>query len=90
MKYIIENKDEIFEAIYSEDLTWKGTANGDTAIKHQGRKLKQLALVLMLAGEEMSREECFLSEAQRKKLFYDFIRFLPAGLAEAASLYKLM
>ena len=66
---ITENKEEIFEAIYSDDFTWKGYANGDTTAKYQGRKMKQLALVLLLAGEEMSKGEPILPESQRRKLF---------------------
>ena len=72
--YVSKNQQDIINKIYSNEFDWLGTSNGDTVTKYQGRKLKQLALVMLLIGDEMEQEKKILPEETRKDLFFDFVR----------------
>lgn len=70
-------KHTILNQITDEDFfRWKGNANGDSICKFQGRRLKQMALVMLLVGEELENEKVFMDEGERKYLFNKFIRHL--------------
>lgn len=75
-EFIRTNKEELLKEIINEKFAWQGTKNGDSATKFQGRKLKQMAMVMLLVGEEMEQEEKILKEEVRRNLFYDFVRHL--------------
>ncbi len=74
--FIRKNAQKLLKEIDNDKFTWKGSLNGDNLVKFQGRKIKQLALVLLLVGEEMEHEEIFLDEEKRRDLFHDHIRGL--------------
>jgi len=76
LKSIIENKEQLFEEIKSEDFLWLGEKNGDNITKYQGRKLRQLAIVILLVSAEMEIEDTILNRNQRQELFFDFVRNL--------------
>ena len=72
--FIRENKADILQEIKHEKYLWQGEKNGDNATKYQGRKVKQMAMVLLLVGEALEHEEKILDEETRRGLFYDYVR----------------
>lgn len=65
---------ELFRFVYSEDLLWQGTNNGDDTGQYQGRQAIKVGAALILAGRELSAGVTELSDEDAKDLFFDVIR----------------
>lgn len=88
-EFIRKNKDELLQEISNKKFAWQGYQNGDSITKFQGRKLKQMAMVLLLVGEEMEMEEKILQEEVRRNLFYDFVRYLTDEKSDSSGTSEL-